>query len=123
MAKPLSSGCWSMYGRTVRSTFSRPWAAGRFNAPLVCFLLPYSLPAWRRPYWWLAVCCELLTCLGELRFYRTERGRNRCSISFSHETQTSEASEIEHPLCVYSASWRCWRRGWLRYGPGLSRGE
>ena len=109
-----------MSGRTVRFTSSRPWAAGRFDALLLCFLLPYFLPAWRRPHRWLAVCCEPLTPR-RAAFLPAKRGRNRCGISLGHETQTREASEIKHPLCLHSASRRRWRRGGLRYGPGFQR--
>src|SRR5262245_27268170 len=110
-----------MSGRTVKFTSSQPWAAGRFDGPFLVSLLILSLPARRRPHWWLAVCCEPLARLGELGFDRAERGRDRCGIGLSHKTQTCEASKVKHPLRVYGASrrsWGCWR---LRYGPGLQR--
>ena len=110
-----------MSGRTVRFTSSRPWAAGRFDALFLCFLLPYILPARRRPHWWLAVHCEPLARLGELGFYRAQRGRDRCGISLRDKAQPSEAGKVKHPLCVHSASRRR-RRGWgLWYSPGLKR--
>src|SRR2546425_2221779 len=121
MAKPLSSGCWSMSGRIVKFTSSRPWAAGRFNGPLLVSLLILFLPAWRRPHWWLAVCCEPLARLGELGFDRAERGRDRCSIGLSDKTQTREASKVKHPLRVHGASRRRWGCLRLRYRPGLQR--
>src|SRR5438128_2685056 len=121
MARPLSSGCWSMCGRTVKFTSSRPWVAERFNASLLAFILPYFLPAWRWPHWWLAVRCEPLACLGELGFDWAQSGGNRYGISLSHATQAREASEIKQPLCVYDASRRRWWHGWLWYGPGLQR--
>src|SRR2546430_16436985 len=121
MAKPLSSGCWSMSGRIVKFTSSRPWVAGRFNGPLLVSLLILFLPAWRRPHWWLAVCCEPLARLGKLGFDRAERGCDRGSIGLSHKTKTCEASKVKHPLPVYSTSRRRWWRWRLGYRPGLQR--
>ena len=103
----------------MRFTSSRPWAAGRFDAH--CFFAFSSLISYQpgAGHWWLAVCCEPLARLGELRFTGLREaaiGAASASVKLSPVRRQSQAPTVRpqrQPAALEA-------RG-LRYSPGFKR--